>query len=409
MSEHQGIRYNFDPRGYVTTTTTDPKIIMQHQIVKHEPIRYTYIQPDFNTNQPAKVVQQQQVQVHAVKHEPVRVPYIQPEYITVHPADQQVKKVKQERTRFPCDQCEYAATTNSYLQKHKKVKHEGVRFAYTQAYKSDFAVMGTSYMTTPGGKQQKLKPCDQCDYVATKTSSLKHHRRSKHEGIIFPCDQCEYQATTSSNLTKHKMSKHEGIRYNCEQCEYAATLPSDLTKHIRNKHDGIKYPCDHCEFASTTTSSLRQHIRYKHEGIRFHCDQCDYAATTSSNLTKHKLSTNCILRKCDVKNKTYRNSTPIPAPILTNVHPTPSQTPVLPQDKNDQHELTREMTTNTLDTAAIQLSSPQGPIRIVHSSVPSNLSIVQQPSNLTIQVSGNLSHNVPNNLSLSSAHHQIKH
>jgi len=198
---------------------------------------------------------------------------------------------------FPCNECDYAATTNSYLQKHKKVRHEGVKFPYTPA--NNYATVTFDAQGNIIQEPKKLRQCDQCNFVAVKASSMKHHRRVKHEGKVYPCDQCEYLGSTTNNLKLHKMSKHEGVRYPCNECDYASTLPSDLVKHVRNKHDGIRHACSHCTFEATTMSSLRQHVRYKHEGVRFLCDRCDYAATTSSNLTKHKLSSNCLLRRAE--------------------------------------------------------------------------------------------------------------
>ena len=38
-------------------------------------------------------------------------------------------------------------------------------------------------------------PCNQCDFAATTLDTLKKHKESRHEGIRYPCDQCEYAAT----------------------------------------------------------------------------------------------------------------------------------------------------------------------------------------------------------------------
>ena len=53
------------------------------------------------------------------------------------------------------------------LKMHKESKHEGIRY-----------------------------PCDQCDYAASMAKDLKRHKESKHEGIRYPCDQCDYAAKT---------------------------------------------------------------------------------------------------------------------------------------------------------------------------------------------------------------------
>ena len=45
---------------------------------------------------------------------------------------------------------------------------------------------------------------DQCDYAATTTSNLQRHKQSKHVGIRYPCDQCDYTATVYGALKQHK-------------------------------------------------------------------------------------------------------------------------------------------------------------------------------------------------------------
>ena len=54
-------------------------------------------------------------------------------------------------------------------------------------------------------------PCDKCEYTATTASHLKRHNESKHEEVRYPCGKCEYSATTAGVLRKHDESKHEGV------------------------------------------------------------------------------------------------------------------------------------------------------------------------------------------------------
>ena len=75
-------------------------------------------------------------------------------------------------------------------------------------------------------------------------------KKSKCKGTTYPCDQCEYTATSSSTLKKHKESQHEGIRYSCNLCDFMARQPHTLKLHISSKHEGIRYPCDLCEYTA---------------------------------------------------------------------------------------------------------------------------------------------------------------
>ena len=40
-------------------------------------------------------------------------------------------------------------------------------------------------------------PCDKCEYAATTASALRSHIENKHEGVRYPCDKCVYAATTA--------------------------------------------------------------------------------------------------------------------------------------------------------------------------------------------------------------------
>jgi len=50
--------------------------------------------------------------------------------------------------------------------------------------------------------------CDECDYAATQSSSLKVHVESKHRGIRYPCQLCSYKGTTKGNTKVHMKVKH---------------------------------------------------------------------------------------------------------------------------------------------------------------------------------------------------------
>ena len=73
------------------------------------------------------------------------------------------------------------------------------------------------------GKKRKVTDkqyrCNECDYSATMSSTLKKHKESIHEGIRFSCSVYDFAATTAGNLKQHKESKHEGMPYPCSKCD----------------------------------------------------------------------------------------------------------------------------------------------------------------------------------------------
>ncbi|XP_023326220.1 RE1-silencing transcription factor isoform X4 [Eurytemora carolleeae] len=120
-------------------------------------------------------------------------------------------------------------------------------------------------------------PCFECEYAATTRRLLKEHIESKHEVVVYPCVQCDYSATTAKNLRSHVECKHEGVRYPCLQCEYISNGRSDLRKHVRNKHEGVRYPCHICTYAATRPGDLKRHMERKHKGEPLtYADQAEF-------------------------------------------------------------------------------------------------------------------------------------
>ena len=84
------------------------------------------------------------------------------------------------------------------MKEHKKSKHEGVRY-----------------------------PCDQCEYAATQVSNLIQHKKTIHEGIRYPCDQCEYKGTQYSSLKSHKKIMHrtvDSVKQNNSRSQFKAFI-----------------------------------------------------------------------------------------------------------------------------------------------------------------------------------------
>ena len=46
--------------------------------------------------------------------------------------------------------------------------------------------------------------CDKCDYIATRVSNLKRHKKNKHGGKRYPCDKCDYKVARPYNLKSRK-------------------------------------------------------------------------------------------------------------------------------------------------------------------------------------------------------------
>ena len=103
------------------------------------------------------------------------------------------KRRKHEGVRYPCNQCEYSATTGGNL----RVFMTELSILCNTARKS--------YDTHTECTQGIHDPCTQRNYSATTVRSLKMHIKSVHEGVGFPCTQRGYslqpQLTISEDIS----------------------------------------------------------------------------------------------------------------------------------------------------------------------------------------------------------------
>ena len=127
------------------------------------------------------------------------------------------------------------------LRAHKESKHEGMRY-----------------------------PCDKCEYAATTASNLRKHIESKHAEVRYFCNKCEYAVIQVFTL---KRPKHEVVRYlytiNANMVQLQQAILS------RTLRVNMRYPCDTCEYGATTAEGLKIHIEIKHEGVRYPFDKCE--------------------------------------------------------------------------------------------------------------------------------------
>ena len=54
-------------------------------------------------------------------------------------------------------------------------------------------------------------PCDECQYSATTKSNLKTHVLAKHLGVKFPCNYCDFQGSTKGNTHYHMKNMHSAM------------------------------------------------------------------------------------------------------------------------------------------------------------------------------------------------------
>ena len=106
---------------------------------------------------------------------------------------------------------------------------------------SDIKSVTTNFAKVPNKeKTEKIKnlsrdSCNECDYKGT-PRALVHHKKSKHEGVVFPCPECDVILSRETHLNKHRDAVHKGLKFQCPHCDYKATQKGNLNRHIWWRH-----------------------------------------------------------------------------------------------------------------------------------------------------------------------------
>ena len=142
--------------------------------------------------------------------------------------------------------------------------------------------------------------CNQCDYQATRQDYLQGHIQSKHKGVKYQCNQCNYQGTqkgilqnifslnikvSSINAISVIIKLQESIvlinifSQNMKVLSILVISVIIKLQHIvffRDIYRGINYPCNLCDYQATVKVSLQSHMAAKHSDNILKCEQWDF-------------------------------------------------------------------------------------------------------------------------------------
>ena len=142
--------------------------------------------------------------------------------------------------RAVCDICGLDISNASYLEKHKKVVHEGLY---------DFS-------------------CHHCGKLFSVLPLLRTHLATVHQDgdAYFKCDICDYTCSSGRNLADHKQAVHlKTNKLKCDQCEYSTFRKACLANHILYVHRKVKnFSCDLCEKKFAYRRERKKHMESKH-------------------------------------------------------------------------------------------------------------------------------------------------
>ena len=93
---------------------------------------------------------------------------------------------------------------------------------------------------------------------------------------VFPCEHCDYKSAKISNLKRHIVSMHNADK----EIKTTATTPSSLPPTsspffpplppdpLPESAKENLYPCEHCDYKSKTNFNLKRHIESIHKAYK---------------------------------------------------------------------------------------------------------------------------------------------
>ena len=132
---------------------------------------------------------------------------------------------------------------------------------------NDFAAHSSLYLHVMNIHGKVKYPCEHCEYKATSKQSLERHNQSLHLKVKFKCEHCD-AFLSREHLYKHIKAVHDKRKYRCDQCpdkEY--TFSHSLKKNKDAVHNGVYHMCDICGHKTSTKFQLNTHKKRHHRNI----------------------------------------------------------------------------------------------------------------------------------------------
>ena len=149
-------------------------------------------------------------------------------------------------------------------------------------------------------KKEKKHICPVCNVGFTKSSHMKSHISSVHDGEKpFQCKLCETRFTRNGGLRRHMEVVHEKIkRHKCPHCEEAFNKRVKLKKHLASIHadklqiegpqmaikseaidpdnqTDIKNPFEYPGLKQLAENSIEKEPKIKKIAVKSKCPTCD--------------------------------------------------------------------------------------------------------------------------------------
>ncbi|KAF9407382.1 hypothetical protein HW555_012571 [Spodoptera exigua] len=136
---------------------------------------------------------------------------------------------------------------------------------------------------------RKISECDICK-MKMQRASLQKHKAVKHGGLRPVCEHCGKSFGNKFRLNEHYRAKHGYEKFKCSYCDFQSAGIMAMRNHER-RHRGEKpYVCEACGAKFHASYLLVQH-RHSHRAEKtVKCELCPATFKANNNLHMHKLT-----------------------------------------------------------------------------------------------------------------------
>ena len=199
--------------------------------------------------------------------------------------------------RYQCDQCAVSYRHKIDINNHVKAITQGnsaskCEICFITSNRKDKIRLHKSNIHGIGISNRFN--CDKCDKSFARSTELRDHKLTKHEGISFKCELCEKVFSNYSTLKSHLDNYHyheNEKQVICSECNKGFSSKGYLKKHKEIVHEKRKekHQCEICKRVFSFKENMKRHKKAVHDELKLYkCNDCDHRSKSSCDLKKHQ-------------------------------------------------------------------------------------------------------------------------
>ena len=132
-----------------------------------------------------------------------------------------------------CDLCDFKSISQFSIRKHKKRIHDGEKYDCSHCdYTTNESVTHLRYHVKRMHSSIKDLQYDECEYKASVNQNLIRHKRRNHDPVKIKCTSCKFIGTEAA-LGDHMRNIHGDMKQ-CNDCDYKVRSSTSMFQQKPN-------------------------------------------------------------------------------------------------------------------------------------------------------------------------------